>query len=73
MPSEHKSRRLQQQTFITQLMVRGFLAADTPALAVRRLRRLLIFWCGHDYRMALAACLVAIRPPPAPAAVRFTA
>jgi len=61
-----KSRRLQQQTYITQLLVRGFLAAETPALAVRRLRKLLIFWCGKDYRLALAACLVATRPAPHP-------
>jgi putative glycosyltransferase (TIGR04372 family) len=59
MSTESKSQRLRQQAFVTQLLERGLLAAGTPVLASRRLRKMLVFWCGHDYRAALTAGLVA--------------
>lgn len=66
MLGERKPNALQRQSFATQLLAKGFLSAETPRIATIRLRWILILWCGHDYRMAIAAGLVAVNTSAAP-------
>ena len=57
--AQARTEASKQSMIVTQLLLRRFSGAGDERSRVRAFRRMLIFWLGHDYRLALAAATTA--------------